>query len=164
MRALPAKEYSRITSALLVLGAALIFPLPVARESSLARTPPPLFKPAVPPPPAFPVLVGILTTANRIHWQLTGEPAIVTSLANGLHRPESLHYKWLAADFRTRHLAISQCTQFAQLVQAALGQQFVVILETDPPHLHVARRFAVSAADVSAPSGSQKAMRASAAD
>ena len=109
-------------------------------------------------------LAEILASTNYVHWLLTREPATVTSVLNGVHRPDSFHYQPRAVDFRTWHLEETQQVQSAQLVQTSLGPQFTVILETDPPHLRVARRFAASAADVRAPSASQKAMRASAAD
>jgi len=68
-------------------------------------------------------------------WDLRGEPSLtVTSLTDGVHRTDSLHYKGLAVDIRVRDLHNSPNVLCADLA-SALGQDYDVIFEID--HIHV---------------------------
>lgn len=62
---------------------------------------------------------------------------VVTSVADGKHRPGSLHYRGEAVDIRTRHLSRVDANYFAEAVSEALGAEYDVVLERDPPHLHI---------------------------
>lgn len=62
-----------------------------------------------------------------------GAELVITSGVDGKHMIESLHYKGLALDFRTRDLKDPQ--DILKAVKAMLGQEFDVVLEKD--HLHV---------------------------
>lgn len=62
-------------------------------------------------------------------------PLVVTSLRDGVHLPNSLHYKGLAADLRTRHLTPERRAQWAAAIRVALGDDFDVLDEGDHIHL-----------------------------
>lgn len=69
-------------------------------------------------------------------------PCVVTSLTDGKHKDNSLHYIGLAVDFRTKNIARGNaCLEdFAAEIRNALGGDFDVILEgvgTPNEHLHV---------------------------
>jgi hypothetical protein len=68
-----------------------------------------------------------------------GVEAIITSGTDGTHSPNSLHYKGLALDWRTRHLEGGSTGAEAGIVRrqiaAALGPKYDVVLEQT--HIHV---------------------------
>ncbi len=73
-----------------------------------------------------------------------GYSCVVTSGNDGEHTPKSgktsLHYLGRALDFRTKHLPMSHKLPLRLQVQAALGEQWDVVLEhvgMDNEHLHV---------------------------
>ena len=78
-----------------------------------------------------PELVLGLVVANTIHQEITGEPLVVTSLADGKHKNTSLHYKGLAADIRSHDLNTAQKTHFSGAMKLALGSEFQLILEDE---------------------------------
>lgn len=63
--------------------------------------------------------------------------AVVTSATSGVHGVGSLHYLGLAFDLRTKDLSLVTAQYLKDKIKAALGDEFDVILETNPPHLHV---------------------------
>ena len=64
-----------------------------------------------------------------------GEAPVITSGTDGRHMEGSLHYLGLAFDFRTRHVQPDDRMALTASLQAALGDDFDVILEHD--HIHV---------------------------
>ncbi len=69
-----------------------------------------------------------------------GYVAVITSMLDShADKPESLHNKGLAVDFRTRHIfAVAIRVQIASAVKQILDPMgYDVILETNPPHLHL---------------------------
>ncbi len=62
-------------------------------------------------------------------------PLVVTSVCDGKHSWNSLHYVGMAIDFRTRHLAAGDNLKITGELKACLGLEFDVVLETD--HIHV---------------------------
>ena len=62
---------------------------------------------------------------------------LVTSGAEGEHSPGSLHYSGNALDFRTRDLTSYQVVCLVGRISQALGPDYDVLDEYDPPHLHV---------------------------
>jgi hypothetical protein len=62
----------------------------------------------------------------------------ITSLLDGTHGPNSLHYVGLAMDVRTRHLKDPDLvTPLAVRLQEELGRMYQVIAEKDHIHLEV---------------------------
>lgn len=64
-----------------------------------------------------------------------GRECVITSVCEGQHSRNSLHYKGMAVDFRTRHLSVQEKEQIVDLVRQALTVEFDVVLEST--HLHV---------------------------
>lgn len=60
---------------------------------------------------------------------------VVTSGVDGVHRPDSLHYRGHALDFRTRHVQPDDRMALTAALAAALGDEFDVVLEVD--HIHI---------------------------
>lgn len=83
---------------------------------------------------AQPVLIDGLRRA-RAAVELAGlGPFVVTSVTDGVHLPNSFHYRGRAADLRTRHLAAERWESYRETVARALGPGWDVILEDD--HVH----------------------------
>lgn len=59
---------------------------------------------------------------------------VITSASDGVHGPNSLHYKGLALDLRTRNLIPAMVPLIHRDLKLALGDQFDVVLEDD--HFH----------------------------
>jgi hypothetical protein len=69
-------------------------------------------------------------------WRAYGHKSLVlTSVADGVHRSDSLHYVGNAIDIRTRDLPRSRQELLRTLISQALGAEFDVVLESD--HLHI---------------------------
>jgi hypothetical protein len=65
----------------------------------------------------------------------TGEYCI-TSVTDGKHGPNSLHYKGLAMDLRTRHLRVPEkVDEIAKAIRGELGRNYDVVVEKD--HIHI---------------------------
>ena len=60
---------------------------------------------------------------------------IYTSVCDGVHSANSLHYVGLAVDCRTRHLRTAHIRDIADLIEDALGNDWDVVVESD--HIHV---------------------------
>ena len=65
-----------------------------------------------------------------------GVEMVITDLGRRTNRA-SLHYEGLAVDLRTKHLTKPDRALAANRLRLALGPEYDVVLETDPPHLHV---------------------------
>lgn len=79
-------------------------------------------------------MVPALLAADRI-LEAIGAELIITSALDGEHKAGSRHFLGLALDFRTRHLTGLERSRFASELQAALGNQYDVVLEKT--HVHV---------------------------
>lgn len=66
-----------------------------------------------------------------------GATCVVTSGTDGRHSHSSSHYTGNAVDFRTRHLEPQDQERLATLARQRLNREYDVVLEHDPPHLHV---------------------------
>lgn len=87
-----------------------------------------------------PELVLALGIADDI-WRQHGpvaEGAVVTSVMDGVHQDGSDHYRGTAVDLRVTTLDDPAAATAA--LRAALGEDFVVLLERTPPHVHVSFR------------------------
>lgn len=60
---------------------------------------------------------------------------VITSSHDGKHLPNSLHYKNLALDLRSRDLNDGQKERLLLEMKSGLGSDYVVVAETD--HVHV---------------------------
>lgn len=78
-------------------------------------------------------LLGILLAAAV--FEAAGQKFTVTSLTDGKHMENSLHYYGLAFDIRIRDLKNFGANKMALLLSEALGECYTVILESD--HIHV---------------------------
>ena len=74
---------------------------------------------------------------DRLSLEIFGREAIVTSGNDGHHMPNSLHYKGLAMDLRTKDQTHEKITAFATRLQMEIGDDYDVIIEDNPPHIHV---------------------------
>jgi len=81
-----------------------------------------------------PELLLALVVVDAVYRKFNHD-CVVTSLSDGQHSSNSLHYKGLAFDTRTRQLTASQKTELRDMSASALGKDYDVVLESD--HLHV---------------------------
>lgn len=76
--------------------------------------------------------IAVAESVYRDH----GLDCVITSVCEGQHSANSLHYKGLAVDFRTRHIpSPGQKRQICDLIAEALGSDYDVLLEAT--HIHV---------------------------
>lgn len=68
-------------------------------------------------------------------WREFDAELVITSLLDGRHMKDSLHYKGLAVDLRTRHLLKPDRATAAARLRVALGPEYDVVLHTT--HIHV---------------------------
>lgn len=59
----------------------------------------------------------------------------ITSVSDGNHKPNSLHYSGKAFDFRTEHLNDTEIQACLNYLRFRLDKQYDVVLEVD--HIHV---------------------------
>ena len=62
-------------------------------------------------------------------------PCTITSLMEGVHSTNSLHYKGRAVDIRTRDVSKPLLDAMVKEIKIGLGDEYDVVLEGD--HLHV---------------------------
>lgn len=78
----------------------------------------------------------IIIIAHRVFVRFLDEDLMtVTSITDGKHSPNSLHYEGLAVDIRTRDLSTEQKSTLVAKLRKALGNDYDVVLEST--HLHV---------------------------
>lgn len=78
-------------------------------------------------------LVEALFIADEMHRRETTKELVITSLNDGRHMKNSLHYSGKAADLRTWH--IDDVNLFAAELSQAIGKDFDVVVESDHIHL-----------------------------
>lgn len=81
-----------------------------------------------------PEIILAIIAAQHI-YTTNGYGLVITSLLDGKHSVNSLHYKGLAVDLRIRHLPKGAATLITSQLAESLGDEFDVILEDD--HIHV---------------------------
>lgn len=79
------------------------------------------------------ILLAILV-AKDVYHKLNVE-LIITSLLDGKHMANSLHYEGLAVDLRTRNMSKDDRPIATARLKKALGNEYDVVLEKD--HIHV---------------------------
>lgn len=62
---------------------------------------------------------------------------VVTAANDGKHMANSLHYKNRALDFRIKDMTKEEVEKFVAYMQNGLSSAYDVVLENNPPHLHV---------------------------
>jgi hypothetical protein len=82
-----------------------------------------------------PELSGRFDAIDRVHQEIAGRGAVVTSARDGSHRVNSKHYSGEAIDLRTRDLTSSQVDRLVNELRRTLGSDFDVIREGDHIHL-----------------------------
>jgi hypothetical protein len=82
-----------------------------------------------------PGLVVGLMVADGIYLG-AGEVLTITSGTDGIHSRQSKHYLGYAADIRTRDLNHHTEAEMQAALVAGLGDEFIVILESDHIHIH----------------------------
>jgi len=82
------------------------------------------------------LIIGMIV-ADSIYKQYNQE-LVITSIADGKHVERSDHYHGAAFDCRTRYFGEDEKESVQWALQAALGQDFIVILESN--HMHVGWR------------------------
>jgi hypothetical protein len=92
-----------------------------------------LLKPGVKLCGVSPEIVLALQVCETIYRQF-GYELTVTSIRDGKHKNNSLHYVGKAVDLRTRNVDSDMREKLRVALQAALGAEFDVILEKD--HFH----------------------------
>ena len=84
-----------------------------------------------------PQIVLAIQVAEAV-WQKYGADVLwITSVNDSGHKRDSFHYEGRAVDLRVRHLPKPLWETVRNELSAALGPEFDVILELDPPHVHV---------------------------
>ena len=81
-----------------------------------------------------PILFKMIDAAKAAYFPLEKD-VVITSGFEGTHAHNSLHYKGLALDFRTRHLTDNQRVEVMDHLRARLGDDYDVVFEGD--HFHV---------------------------
>ena len=66
-------------------------------------------------------------------WRSQGQALTITSVIDGRHKRKSFHYSGAAVDFRIWDIDAKRATTD---LAAALGEDYVVILESDHIHAH----------------------------
>lgn len=88
-------------------------------------------KPGVSPWGFANILAAVSRTPSAIE-------IVITSGADGQHKSGSLHYKGHAADIRTRNFpSEAAIKQFMAALKSELGEDYDLVLEKSPPHIHV---------------------------
>lgn len=83
------------------------------------------------------ISAAVVNAANELNFQVS---MLVTSGNDKVHRPDSLHYRDRALDFRTKHLTETEKDRLVAEVRRRLGRHYDVVLEgrnTSNEHLHV---------------------------
>lgn len=91
-------------------------------------------KPGVEAKGLQPEILLAVIAAQHIYSE-KGYGLVITSLLDGKHSANSLHYKGLAVDLRIRHLPQGTANVITHELSEALGSEYDVILEDD--HIHV---------------------------
>jgi hypothetical protein len=81
-----------------------------------------------------PEITAIFPVIAKI-WMEMGQTLVITSVCDGKHSENSLHYSGRAIDCRTRYFSTEQKQELLQRVKMSLTDEFDVVLEDT--HLHI---------------------------
>lgn len=93
-----------------------------------------MIKPGVKAKGLQPEILLAIQEAREVYRNF-GATLVVTSLLDGQHSEDSLHYKGLAVDIRIRNLDERVWAVVAEQISKALGPEYDVVLESD--HIHI---------------------------
>ena len=80
-------------------------------------------------------IVAVWQVAETVYNNL-GEDLVVTSVCEGQHGPNSLHYGGMATDLRTRVFkSEAYINEAASLIRGRLTDEYDVVVESD--HIHI---------------------------
>lgn len=88
-------------------------------------------------------LFGVQVVASVFQSHPEFGDLVITSVLDGTHMVNSLHYSGDAFDFRTRHLSMPEEARLAVLCRDALGPNYDVVVEPTPENPTVARHIHV---------------------
>ena len=80
------------------------------------------------------VIVGAMSTVDFIYSNFNKE-LVITSVVDGKHSKNSLHYKGLAFDCRISYFTEEEKKDVRDCIAIALGDDFDVVLEVT--HIHI---------------------------
>lgn len=72
--------------------------------------------------------------ADQVYREV-GKDVVITSVTDGTHSANSLHYKGLAVDLRTSYLTEQEKKFAVEQLKVRLGAEFDVVLEST--HIHI---------------------------
>ena len=82
-----------------------------------------------------PFVNNAILIVDELSQQMFGKEIVITSLLDGVHSKNSLHYSGLAFDIRTWIYKEKHIPNFVLKIKEQLGKNFDVIFETD--HVHI---------------------------
>ena len=80
-------------------------------------------------------IIGAMKKADEVSIRLTNKEIVVTSLLDGVHSKNSLHYVGNAFDMRIWIYTQKQIAEIDKRLKKELGKDYDVVLEKD--HFHV---------------------------
>ena len=80
-------------------------------------------------------LLGAMDTADKTSLFLTGKEIVITSVFDGVHSKDSLHYSGNAFDLRVWIYQEEEIKKLTSMLKSELGNNFDVVFEGD--HIHV---------------------------
>lgn len=81
------------------------------------------------------LVLGLVIVSSIWEYYTHGIPFVITSVSDGVHSANSLHYSGRAVDIRSRDLSVPQLNSMIALFRRALGPDYDVVLE--PDHIHL---------------------------
>jgi len=91
-------------------------------------------KPGVLPKGMQPEIMLAVIISMEVYYEF-GYDFVITSITDGKHGDNSLHYTGQAIDVRTRHLGTTSKPKIAREIASRLGDSFDVVLEKT--HIHI---------------------------
>jgi len=84
-----------------------------------------------------PVIVLALAIADDVFKSMTNESLVITSVSEGIHKKDSLHYRGLAVDIRKprNYMFGNDIDSLSTKLASHLGDNFDVVVEDT--HIHI---------------------------